>query len=123
MDKIIIKGLKLFAYHGLNPEEQQDGQIFEFDIKAQLDLQKAGQTDDIEDTVSYAKIIKTVKKAVLSERNDLIERVAHRAAEAVLNEYDKIQEVKITVKKPNAPIDADFDYTAVEISRRREPLE
>lgn len=123
MDSIIIKGLRIFAYHGLNPEEQEDGQIFEIDIKANVDLQKSGQTDDIEDTVSYSKIIKTVKKVVLSENNDLIERVAQRIAEALLNEYKLIQEVKIKVKKPDAPIDADFDYTAIEIIRRRDPLE
>ena len=40
MDKIIVKDLELFCYHGVNPEEKEDGQIFVFDIEAGVDLTK-----------------------------------------------------------------------------------
>ena len=57
MEKIIIKGLKLFAYHGVNPEEKENGQNFILDITAELDADAAKKSDNIDDTVSYAKII------------------------------------------------------------------
>ena len=60
MDKIVIKGLKLFAYHGVNPEEKRDGQNFVIDITANVPLLKAGQSDELVDTVSYAKDRKSV---------------------------------------------------------------
>ncbi len=120
MDKIIIKNLEIFAYHGVNPEEKRDGQIFVFDITAGVDLKTPCSTDIVDDTVSYAKMVKTVRRVVQSEKNDLIERVAQRVSDALFEEYDKICALKITLKKPQAPIKADFDYVAVEIERSRE---
>lgn len=119
MDKIIIKNLKLFCYHGVNPEEKVDGQNFVFDVIASVDLKMPCETDNVDDTVSYAKIIKTVKRVAQEQKDDLIERVAQRIVDALFREFDKIQELKVTVKKPEAPIKAEFDYVAVEIERKR----
>ena len=63
MDKIIINSLRLFAYHGVNPEEQEDGQFFILDIEADIPLSKAGESDDLNDTVSYAQMIKCARRA------------------------------------------------------------
>jgi dihydroneopterin aldolase len=119
MDKIIVKGLKLFCYHGVNPEEKEDGQNFIFDIEANVDLKTPCLTDNVEDTVSYAKIIKTVRRVAQSEKNDLLERVAQRVADELFLEFDKITSLIITLKKPEAPIKADFQYVAVTIERSR----
>ena len=119
MDKVIVKDLELFCYHGVNPEEKIDGQIFVFDIEAGVDLSKPCMTDNVDDTVSYAKIIKLVRRVAQSEKNDLIERVAQRVADELFNEFPKIETLKITLKKPQAPIKADFSYVAVEIERAR----
>ena len=122
MDKVIVKDLELFCYHGVNPEEKIDGQIFIFDIEAGIDLSTPCMTDNVDDTVSYAKIIKTVRRVAQSEINDLIERVAQRVADELFNEFPKIETLKITLKKPQAPIKADFNYVAVEIERVRKWL-
>lgn len=119
MDKIIIKGLNIFAYHGVNPEEKQDGQNFIVDIDAYADLEQACLSDDLSQTVSYAKIIKTVKKVMLEDKYDLLERALQRIAEQILEEYPLIKEVSVTLKKPEAPISAVFDYVAAEITRKR----
>lgn len=119
MDKIIVKNLKIYAYHGVNPEEKEDGQNFIFDIIASLDLDTPCKSDDVNDTVSYAKIIKSVTRIATSEKNDLLERVAERVANSLFEDFPKIQKLKITLKKPEAPIKADFDYVAVEIERKR----
>lgn len=119
LDKIIIKGLNIFAYHGVNPEEKQDGQNFIVDIDAYADLEQACLSDDLSQTVSYAKIIKTVKKVMLEDKYDLLERALQRIAEQILEEYPLIKEVSVTLKKPEAPISAVFDYVAAEITRKR----
>lgn len=119
MDKIIVKDLKLFCYHGVNLEEKIDGQNFVFDIEAGVDLSAPCLTDNVDDTVSYAKIIKAVRQVAQSEKNDLLERVAQRVADALFEEFDKIQTLKVLLKKPEAPIKADFSYVAVEIERTR----
>lgn len=120
MDKIIIKNLKLFCYHGVNPEEKVDGQNFIFDIEASVDLSTPCATDNVDDTVSYAKMIKTVRRVAQSQKDDLIERVAQRIIDALFEEYEKIQVIRITVMKPEAPIKAEFNYVAVQIERKRE---
>lgn len=117
MDKIIIKGLRLFAYHGVNEEEKIHGQDFVIDLTASLDLTRPCESDDLNDTVSYAKIIKTVRRVFTAEKYDLIEKCAGEVASAVLEEYPEISEVTVRVMKPDAPISADFGYVAVEITR------
>ena len=119
MDKIYINDLKVFAYHGVNPEEKEDGQNFYIDLEISLDISKACKTDDLNDTVSYAKIIKTVIRVMTAEKYDLLEHTAQVVVDAIFAEYEKVEKIKIKLKKPEAPIKADFGYVAVELERTR----
>lgn len=119
MDKISIKGLKLFAYHGVNPEEKENGQNFVIDLDYYVNIARACQMDTLDDTVSYAKVVKTIRRVFTAEKYDLIERAAQVIADAVLDEFDDIFKVEVTLKKPEAPISAEFDYVAVSITRER----
>ncbi len=123
MDKIIVKGIKVFAYHGVNPEEKVDGQNFILDIVAYMPLNKAANTDNLYDTVSYAKILKLAVKVATKNKYDLLETLAENLAQSILQEFVPISAVKVCTKKPEAPIAAaEFDYVAVEIFRTREDL-
>ena len=117
MDKIVIKGLRIFAYHGVNPEEKEKGQPFVLDITLYKDLSLPGATDDLNDTVNYSRVAKTATRVMLAQKDDLIERAASRVAEAVRAEFP-VREVTVRLKKPRAPIAGDFEYVAVEITRR-----
>ena len=64
MDKIIIKNLEIFARHGVLPEENAIGQRFFVSCEMSLDLRKAGKTDAMEDSVSYADIAHLIKKTM-----------------------------------------------------------
>lgn len=119
MDKISIKGLKLFAYHGVNPEEKENGQNFVIDLDYYVNIARACQMDTLDDTVSYAKVVKTIRRVFTAEKYDLIERASQVIADAVLDEFEDIFKVEVTLKKPEAPISADFDYVAVSITRER----
>ena len=122
MDKIIVKGLKLFAYHGVNPEEKVDGQNFVLDVTAELDTKKAQYSDNVDDTVSYAKIIKTVRAVFTEKSYDLIEAAANRVGIAVMQTYPEISRVTVLLMKPEAPIKAEFEYVAVEQTITREQM-
>lgn len=121
MDKIVIKGLRVFAYHGVNPEEKENGQTFELDITLHTDLLRAGMTDDLNDTINYASVAKLASAVMLQEKNDLIERAAARVADAILENYPT-EAVTVLLKKPEAPMKADFDFVGVEITRTREGM-
>lgn len=120
MDKILIRGLRVFAYHGVNPEEKRDGQHFVLDLTLDVDLDKPCRTDNVEDTVSYSKVAKTVLRVMTEASYDLLERASQRVADQVLEEYPPVQSVEVTLKKPEAPVKADFDYFAVQIFRKRD---
>lgn len=119
MDKILIRDLKLFAYHGVNEEEKIDGQNFYFDIDLYVNIVKACHSDDVNDTVSYAKVVKTVRRVFYSEKYNLLEKAAQITADAILEEYPDVFRVDITLKKPEAPMKADFGWVGVSISRER----
>lgn len=119
MDKILIRDLKIFAFHGVNEEEKIDGQNFVFDIDLYVNMTKACYSDNVEDTVSYAKVIKTVTRVFTAKKYDLLEKAAQITAEAILDEYSDVSKVTVTLKKPEAPMKADFSYVGVQIERER----
>ena len=120
MDRIIIKDLHIYAYHGVNIEEKIKGQNYYIDITAEVDLTKACRSDDIDDTVSYSKMVKRAAFAFTAEKYDLIEKAAQEVADILLREFQKLQSVEVTVRKPEAPVKADFGYVAVSIRRTRD---
>ncbi len=120
MEKIIVKGLRLKAYHGVNPEEKVNGQMFELDITALIDAKNANASDELDDTVSYAKIIKTTRTVFTAESYNLIEYAANKVGMEIMKAYPKLKSVTVLLKKPEAPISADFDYVAVEETITRE---
>jgi 7,8-dihydroneopterin aldolase/epimerase/oxygenase len=119
MDRIILRDLAFFAYHGLYDEEASLGQRFYFDITCELDLRPAGKSDKEEDTVRYDHIAKRVEMIVLNRRFHLIEALAEAVAEDLLKTMDKLQFVTILVRKPEAPVPAIVKDIAVEICRSR----
>ncbi len=119
-DKIFIRGLRFFAYHGVNPEEKRDGQNFVLDITLWVDLRKPGRTDDLNDTVNYSKVCKTAARVMAETSYDLIERVATRVAQQILADFAPVRQVEVLLQKPQAPIKQDFTDVAVDIVRSRE---
>ncbi|MBQ4153783.1 MAG: dihydroneopterin aldolase [Clostridia bacterium] len=119
MDEIIIKGLKIFAYHGVNPEETENGQEFELDITLFTNLEKARKTDDLEETINYAKARKVINAAMTEKPYKLIERAAEEVANRLIENFPKLMSVEVLLKKPNAPMSGVFDYVAVRIRKDR----
>ena len=120
MDKILIKNLKVYAYHGVNDEEKQNGQIFMIDVKLKFkNLLQPCTSDDLKDTVNCSQVIKTILRVATEKSYDLFETVAEKIASAILAEYSLVEKVSVCVKKPMAPIKVSFDYVGVKITRSR----
>ncbi len=119
MDKITIKNLKLFAYHGVNPEEKENGQNFYIDLNYFLDLSLPCESDNVDDTVSYAKVVKIIQNVFTERSYDLIEKAAQKVCDALFESFESIKKIEITLKKPEAPVKAEFDYMAVSLTRER----
>lgn len=120
MDKILIRNLKIFAHHGVLDDEKANGQYFVFDIDASVDISLPCKSDRVEDTVNYALMVGRITEIFTSQKDDLIERAAQRVADGLFAEFERISALRILLKKPDAPIDADFEWVGVEINRKRE---
>lgn len=116
MDKIILKDINIYAFHGAMKEEKSLGQNFIIDLELYLDLKPAGESDDLTKTVNYAEVYNVVKHITLEKSYDLIETLAEKIAEEIL-EFTLVKNVKVMVKKPSVPINGNLAYAAVEIYR------
>lgn len=119
MDKIVIKDLEVFAYHGVLESEKRKGQTFIVTAELFLDLRDAGMNDSLEDTVNYAQVCDDICSVMTDDRFDLIETVAESVADAILIKYEKIKQIRVIISKPEAPIDMSFDTVYVDITRSK----
>ena len=119
MDKIKIDDIKIFGHHGVLPEEKKNGQYFFVSAELGLDLKKAGVSDKLEETVNYAEVTDLIRKEFTATNYDTIEAAAEKLVEAILNGFMQVESVTVKVRKPDAPIDADFRDVSVEIGRSR----
>jgi dihydroneopterin aldolase len=117
-DEIRLTGISVRAHHGVYPEEQERGQQFVVDVVAHLDLSAPGASDRLEDTVDYGDLAQRVHDLVATERWNLLERVATRVAELLLDDV-RVRDVEVTVHKPQAPIALDFSDVSVTVRRCR----
>jgi len=120
VDKILLKDIKLYGYHGVLEKEREKGQYFYVDIEIFLNLEPAGITDDLGNTVDYSKVYDIIKDINQKNKFRLIESFAHKISEELLSTFDKIETVVVKIRKPDAPIDGDFGWVGVEIKRSRE---
>ena len=116
-DRIEIKGIKSFGYHGVFESENTAGQDFFVDVTLELDLSRASETDDVADTVNYAEITDLVVEEVTGDRVALIEKLAARIADRIKESYSQVTKVSVTVHKPQAPVNAVVRDISVTINR------
>lgn len=119
LDRIYLKQMQFYGYHGVLPEENRIGQRFIVDLQVELDLQKAGQSDELGDSVNYAELYTLCKEIVEGKPLKLIEAVAESIASKVLMDYQKISSVTVKMIKPDPPIPGHYQSVAVEITRDR----
>lgn len=119
MGKIIMRNLAFYGYHGVMKEENVLGQKFFFDIELTADIDKSTTSDDVQDTVHYGEAYETIKNIVENKRFMLIEKLAGEIIRELFNNFAKVQEIKVLVKKPEAPVAGIYDYFGVEIRKKR----
>jgi dihydroneopterin aldolase len=118
-DELAITGIECYGHHGVFDFEKRAGQVFVIDLVLGLDTAAAAASDDLSDTVDYGSLVSAVKAAVEKDPVDLIETLAQRIAGVCLLDA-RVEWVRVTVHKPDAPIDATFSDVALTITRKRE---
>ena len=118
-DRIFVTGLVIHAHHGVMEHESKVGQRFVLDLELSIDLKDAARSDKLVDTVSYSAIVETASRAFTAQSYRLVETAAGAVAEALLAGFARVASVRVTVRKPHAPIAATFDDVGVIITRAR----
>lgn len=117
MDKIYVQDLEVFANHGVFKEEKQLGQKFLISMVLTLDLRRAALQGDLKQSVHYGELCESVETLFKETSYDLIETAAEKVAEFVLQQYAQVHTIKVSIKKPWAPILKSLDFVAVEVTR------
>ena len=120
-DRIRLSGVRGRGFHGVFDHERREGQEFVVDVEVAVDLAAAGASDDLADTVNYGEIGAAALARIEGEPYDLIERVAELVAQDALA-HPAVDEVTVTVHKPQAPVGVPFGDVTVAVTRRREPV-
>ena len=118
MGSIKLKNIRVFAYHGCLVEEGKIGSDYRVDLKVKGDLSNSATSDELVDTIDYVHLNKIVKEE-MAIRSKLLERVAQRINNRVLQEILMVQKVKVSVSKINPPIGGNVEMVSVTLSKSR----
>jgi dihydroneopterin aldolase/2-amino-4-hydroxy-6-hydroxymethyldihydropteridine diphosphokinase len=118
MDRIEIHGLRVMTVVGVLDHERESPQPLQIDLVLHADLADASESDDLEDTANYGTVSQAVADVVRESKDLLLERVAGRIAEVVLD-IDRVEEVDVTVTKLRPPIPEDVTASSVTLHRAR----
>jgi len=117
-DKIILRGAQFHGKHGVSPEERVVGGRIIVDVEVELDVERAGRSDCLADTVSYSDVFKTVRHLVEDTESELLETLAVQITDALLERFD-IDAVTVYVRKQPPPIRGVVESAGIEITRSR----
>ena len=117
MDQIRIKGLRIYARHGVFEEERKLGQSFIVDAVLNTRLQEAGEKDDLNLSTDYGAVCEKIMQVMTEETCLLIEAAAERTAREILLSFPAVESLELTLHKPQAPIPLPFEDVAVRIRR------
>jgi len=115
---IHLKGVRLYAYHGVDPQETKVGAYFLIDLKLKTDFRHASLTDELEGTVNYADIYQVLKEEMQTP-SKLLEHACQRIAQRIFNDFPTIEELNIKLFKENPPMGAQTERVGVEMCCKR----
>jgi dihydroneopterin aldolase len=119
-DLILLEGMTFFGHHGTLPAERDLGQRFVVDVELRVDLQPAGERDDLDLTVDYSQVHDQVRALVEGPPVQLTETLAVRVAGAVLDRHPLVQAVRVRVRKPGVRLGTTvLAGSVVEVTRDR----
>ena len=116
---IFLENVRFYSYHGVAPQETAIGNEFIINLRLKTDFGKATETDEVEDTVSYADIYAALKEE-MELTSKLLEHVCGRIVKRLFRDSRKIREIEIKLAKRNPPMGADIDSAGVEMHCTRD---
>lgn len=111
-----------YAHHGVMQEEHRIGGRYEVDVVTDVDFEAAALQDNLALTIDYEAVYKVVKKIITENHFYLIEKLAYLIANEVIDNYDVVLAVEVTVRKANPPVGGPCDRAEAVFRRERKPV-
>lgn len=119
--KILIEDLKIFARHGVLPEENIVGADYLINAEIHANLWRASQSDALEDTINYAKINEIIHQE-MAIPSQLLENVIGRIFNKLEQSFPQITAMKIKLTKINPPMRGEMKGVSIEMEKKVENL-
>ena len=104
MGVLRISRIRLYGYHGVLPEEREEGGAFEVDIELSWDMSEAIASDRLEDTVDYREVVEKVREVVAGPPVGLLEHLAGRILSTIREGFPLLGGIVVRVRKPEPPV-------------------
>ena len=114
MNKILVEGIKIYAYHGCLEEEAKIGANYIVDVIMETDFTEAAKKDDLTKTIDYVTVYAIVKKQ-MAIRSKLIEHVGQRIINELKKEFSTLKKTEVKVTKLNPPMNGNVERVSIVI--------
>ena len=114
--KILLENLKIFAFHGVLPEEKILGTYYILNVEIHADLWKASESDDLKDTINYAEI-NDILHNEMAIPSQLLEHVIGRIINNLKQKFPQISFINVKLTKTNPPMKGEMDGVSVEMHK------
>ena len=119
METLTLKSLQFRGYHGYYPKEREEGNDFEVDLIFSTNLRRAGDSDELGDTVDYQEILKTVESVMTGPSVKLIETLAKKIGDQLFDHFQQVQQLEVSVRKLHPPLDVETAYSEITMQWQR----
>ena len=111
---IFMDEVRIHAYHGVLPQENEVGQDFLVSARCGLDISPAMEHDMLEVALDYGTLYRLIERE-MAKTSQLIEHVAGRIAQCVFSEFPMVTSLDLTIVKLNPPMGGDCKGAGVEL--------
>jgi 7,8-dihydroneopterin aldolase/epimerase/oxygenase len=111
---IRIRNARFYAHHGVFDIERSNGGLFEIDAELLCDVSEAEKEDNLKKTLDYEKLYYFIKEVVSGKKFFLIEALASRISNSIIQNFPMVQKVTVKVRKPSPPLGGVVEYVEVE---------
>lgn len=111
---IILKNIRVYAYHGCLPEEEKIGSHYRVDLEVFADISSSVESDNLNETIDYVHLNRIVKEE-MAIRSKLLESVAGRILNRIKSDFQQVTQIELEIAKLNPPINGDVESVSVKI--------
>ncbi|MEF9476809.1 dihydroneopterin aldolase [Chryseobacterium sp. RRHN12] len=120
MSKIYLEDVRIYAYHGVLPEENIIGTYYILNVELHTDLWKAAESDDLHDTISYADI-NDILHGEMKIKSRLLEHVAGRMITKIHSSFPQVDYIKLKITKTAPPMQGEMKGASIELEKSFKP--